>query len=250
MAHLFIQSPAARRAWDYFGTIFNVAPLQTEYVHHMLQAWRLSSPFVRGGHARLLVPIIVLWSIWKLQNEANLMVLSHIVVVYKSHLFKLEHRCGDLDVARRWGFIFTKLSPPNPKLVRWLHPELGWHNLNYDGAAKGNPGEAGGGGLMRNAEGNIIVMYYVYLGVQTNYFAELAARVKGLEIAAEEVYSLVWVELDTLAVIWMIQSGKGPWYTQLLARICILRRTIELRFTHIFREGNKAADYLANLACT
>ncbi|KAK4394504.1 Ras-related protein RABD1 [Sesamum angolense] len=115
---------------------------------------------------RLLVPIIVLWSIWKLRNDANLM---------------------------------------------------NWAGINCDGAAKGNPGEAGGGGLMRNAEG-------IFSGVGG---------------------------VGHICVIWMIQSGKGPWYTQqLLARIRILRRTIELRFTHIFREGNKAADYLANLACT
>lgn len=34
------------------------------------------------------------------------------------------------------------------KYIRWTHPREGWLKLNTDGASKGNPGNAGAGGLI------------------------------------------------------------------------------------------------------
>ena len=33
--------------------------------------------------------------------------------------------------------------------IRWIPPEYGWMKINVDGASKGNPGEAGCDGLVR-----------------------------------------------------------------------------------------------------
>ena len=35
-------------------------------------------------------------------------------------------------------------------LVKWNKPPPGWYKLNIDGASLGNPGRAGGGGLIRD----------------------------------------------------------------------------------------------------
>ena len=38
-------------------------------------------------------------------------------------------------------------------LVKWNKPSIGWHKLNTDDASIGNPGKAGGGGVIRDCHG-------------------------------------------------------------------------------------------------
>ena len=35
--------------------------------------------------------------------------------------------------------------------VRWIKPPRDWLKLNMDGASQGNPGKAGGGGVIRDS---------------------------------------------------------------------------------------------------
>ena len=43
----------------------------------------------------------------------------------------------------------TKFAIP----VAWTKPREDWFKLNSDGASFGNPGKAGGGGIIRNSQG-------------------------------------------------------------------------------------------------
>lgn len=40
--------------------------------------------------------------------------------------------------------------------VRWDFPNEGWVKLNTDGASKGNPGQAGAGGILGDATGMVL----------------------------------------------------------------------------------------------
>jgi hypothetical protein len=44
--------------------------------------------------------------------------------------------------------------------------------LSFDGASKGNPGQAGGGGLIVNPNEEVLVRYAIGLGIATNNHAE------------------------------------------------------------------------------
>ena len=48
-------------------------------------------------------------------------------------------------------------SDPREQWVTWASPEGGWRVLNTDGAAKGNPGTARGGGVIRGDTGEWII---------------------------------------------------------------------------------------------
>ena len=59
--------------------------------------------------------------------------------------------------------------------VRWKVPEGGWYVLNTDGAAKGNPGRAGAGGVLRGERGEWILGFAENLGVCSSVKAEVRA---------------------------------------------------------------------------
>ncbi|MQL99515.1 hypothetical protein Taro_032239 [Colocasia esculenta] len=55
------------------------------------------------------------------------------------------------------GFGYVPLCPAKKlKLIRWIPPITDFC-LNVDGACKGNPGECGGGGCIRDSKGQVLV---------------------------------------------------------------------------------------------
>jgi ribonuclease HI len=66
------------------------------------------------------------------------------------------------------------------------------HILFFDGASKGNPGVAGGGGVLLNPDGQLELSYAWGLGVETNNRAEALALWQGLNQAiSKKVKDLV-----------------------------------------------------------
>ncbi|KAL0413166.1 UNVERIFIED_CONTAM: hypothetical protein Sradi_1518300 [Sesamum radiatum] len=235
----------------------------TEFISTMFRCWKLSSPYIKRGHVRLLVPLLILWSAWKLRNEAKFndvpftsaaitkQVLAYLWRIYKANGFKTEHWRGDLLVAKRFDFNFSNPPTKSPILCRWVAPPIGLCKLNCDGASKGNPGPFGAGRLVRNDRGRLILAFYEFFGDQTNTYAELYGVVRGLQLAWEKGCHNVWVEVDAMAVLQIIKSEKGDWRLQSqLTRIRMLKRKLNLCFTHVYREANQPADFLANSACT
>ncbi|KAL0008006.1 hypothetical protein SO802_009508 [Lithocarpus litseifolius] len=53
-------------------------------------------------------------------------------------------------------FLTGRAVTREARSVRWLRPSPGWVRLNTDGSSLGNPGKAGGGGLIRDENGSWI----------------------------------------------------------------------------------------------
>lgn len=97
----------------------------------------------------------------------------------------------------------------------------------------------------------VVLAFYEYLGERTNVYAELYAVWRGLELAGDLGYTKIWIEVDASAVIAMIHSStRGHWQHQhIMLRIRTLLKRIDYKLTHIYREGNGPADFLADEAC-
>jgi probable phosphoglycerate mutase len=125
--------------------------------------------------------------------------------------------------------------------------------IEADGGARGNPGPAGYGAVVRDPEtGEVLAERSAALGVTTNNVAEYRGLIAGLEAAAELGAGQVDARMDSKLVVeqmsgrWQI---KHPGLRPLAAEVAALvRRFDRVTYTWIPRERNRAADALANAA--
>lgn len=124
--------------------------------------------------------------------------------------------------------------------------------VNTDGGARGNPGEAGYGLVVRDGFGRVLAERAGYLGRTTNNVAEYTAVAVALElIAASGTDAEVEVRADSRLVVeqlsgrWKIKNGG---LQELALRVRRALDPARVRYVWVPREDNGAADALANEA--
>jgi len=134
-----------------------------------------------------------------------------------------------------------------------LFPEKNdWISAHCDGGARGNPGPAGYGALVQDANGMVIAELSEFLGIRTNNFAEYSGLLGCLQFALENGHSRLRVVSDSELMVKQIQ-GKyqvkspdlKPLYEEAKRRIAKLEK---FEISHALRHKNKEADRLANEA--
>ncbi|WCJ38142.1 Polynucleotidyl transferase ribonuclease H-like superfamily protein [Euphorbia peplus] len=135
--------------------------------------------------------------------------------------------------------------------IGWIPPETHCFKLNTDGCSKGNPGPARAGGVIRDHEGRWIAGFSFNIGICTAIQAEMWAILKGLELAWSLGISQLEVDCDSeLAVHWINKKTGNSGLCNNLISACgnLLDRNWLTKVTHSYRESNRVADKLANLA--
>lgn len=125
--------------------------------------------------------------------------------------------------------------------------------VEADGGARGNPGPAGWGAVVRDAgTGEVLAERAEAIGTATNNVAEYQGLVGGLTAAAEFAAASVEVRMDSKLVIeqmtgrWQI---KHPGLRPLAAQAAgLVRRFESVTWRWVPREQNQHADRLANQA--
>lgn len=123
--------------------------------------------------------------------------------------------------------------------------------LSVDGAARGNPGQAGAGIVLEIADGPIH-RFGEYLGEATNNVAEYRALLTGMEKAAELGVRELKVRSDSELIVRQLNGQyrvKSPHLQDLYFTVIkAISLFDKVTFTHVPREENKEADRMANLA--
>ncbi|MFA5211546.1 MAG: ribonuclease HI family protein [Patescibacteria group bacterium] len=119
-----------------------------------------------------------------------------------------------------------------------------------DGGARGNPGPAATGIVIKNETGKTLANYGEYLGKQTNNFAEYSALIsslkKALELKADELEIFVDSKLvcEQLNRRWKV---KEPTLQKLFIEAYnLMQKFKKVNIKHTYREGNKEADAEVN----
>ena len=132
-------------------------------------------------------------------------------------------------------------SPPEHCLV-----------AHSDGGARGNPGPAGYGVVIKDETGRKIAALSEYLGHQTNNFAEYQGLIAALEYAIKHGPKALKLISDSELLVRQIKGiykVKNPTLQDLHARAKELIRQLDwFSIGHALREHNQEADRLANEA--
>ncbi len=121
-----------------------------------------------------------------------------------------------------------------------------------DGGARGNPGPAALGVVIQNEQGEVLVSYGEYLGVQTNNVAEYQAIISALHKAKELGATEVECRADSKLVI---EQLKGKWkvkephlQTLFMQAWKAMQVFTKVRLVHVPRAQNAAPDKEVNKA--
>ncbi|KAJ1377718.1 Ribonuclease H domain [Sesbania bispinosa] len=132
----------------------------------------------------------------------------------------------------------------------WTAPHVGFTKLNVDGSFNPLTGMMRFGGAMRDSEGAWLWGFSAAGGMGSVIEAEIWALITDLQIAWDKEYMKVQCETDSLEVIYMLNCDPSSLFGQtkrLLEQLkALLSRPWEISVSHVFREANMIADYLAH----
>ena len=124
--------------------------------------------------------------------------------------------------------------------------------LQFDGCSKGNPGKAGSGAVIYKDKNEIWGKSLFIGNKNTNNEAEYIGLIIGLEEAINIGVKDLYVEGDSLLVI---KQMKGLYKVKAenLYKLYEKAKKLEKQFTsvsynHVYRDKNKRADELSNMA--
>ncbi len=143
-------------------------------------------------------------------------------------------------------------------LIAWYTRAMHF-TLYADGGARGNPGPAGAGSVVFDSLGKRVVEVSDYLGVATNNIAEYEAVIRGLTALSNEYppeilkSTPLTIRMDSKLVIEQLKGNYKVKHPNLVPRHLILKNLLarsfgDVSFEHVYREKNKDADELANIA--
>ena len=128
----------------------------------------------------------------------------------------------------------------------------GAHVAHIDGAARGNPGPAAYGVILRRPDGRPLEELKKYVGRTTNNVAEYYALIAALDCAAAHGVRKLLVRSDSELLVRQMQGCykvKSPDLHPLHERARKLAQSLEyFAIEHVPREQNRKADALANEA--
>lgn len=122
--------------------------------------------------------------------------------------------------------------------------------IHADGGARGNPGPAAAGVVIKNDKGEVLASYGEYLGKQTNNFAEYSALISGLKkayaLGADEVECILDSQL-------IVEQMNGHWKVKeptlqklFLEAWNLTQKFKKTKIRHTLRHNNKEADAEVN----
>jgi ribonuclease HI len=122
--------------------------------------------------------------------------------------------------------------------------------LMVDGAARGNPGDAGCGAAIFDENGTVVKELSRYLGRTTNNVAEYEGLLMGLDALIQLGRKKIRVQSDSQLLVRQLNGEyrvKDEKLKMLYQRaMSLLRQFDSYRILHVYREMNKVADRLAN----
>lgn len=259
--HLFLSSEITNYLWRRFGDLFNRNILHLNSIQDRI--WGTLGGAVTSkpiGYISSLVLLMMIWEIWVARckkkfdssficyNKISDNIINSINSCLKHKVFNQSMTKPEIETLKQLG-ICCVIQIRTPFLVRWIPPSEDFV-LNVDGACKGNPGKARGGGCIRDKYGKLKLAFSYYYGIGTNTIAETRALLDGIRLAQYYNIKLSGIFSDSQVVVNKINKNTTPpwsllpWWDKIINAF----RDNDYHIKHVYRESNCVADCLASHA--
>ncbi|XP_058106878.1 uncharacterized protein LOC131250608 [Magnolia sinica] len=175
--------------------------------HCRLLQWRRTSvPGSAPVLFRKLLPILILWELWKTRNTARfnnkpMRAFSIIARIRILASMLVNNSIGNAPQQFHSRDAMGISSPPPPlfhtEVIRWAKLSSDWVKVNVDGSMRGNPGLFGGEGGYKNTNGDLILAFSLGYGMGSNNGAELRAVHDRIQLCLELGLNKVVIESDS-----------------------------------------------------
>ncbi|KAG6421540.1 hypothetical protein SASPL_118096 [Salvia splendens] len=263
LQHLFIQGFGARRVWREFDEWFEgTSPRLSinDTIPTRIEVWMQRCNQPNRKHLSRAMPYLILWFIWSERNRSrhqDTRFKPH-NVIWQVHMYIRNSMVNGCLKPKHWRGVKLGINIPQQAeairalplamAIKWEPPDPPWIKVNTDGSFNEAINKAGGGGVIRDFSGKMLVAFCIPFEAHSALEAELLAMIHGLNIAKD--FGLpIWIESDAEQAIKLINgAGWGPALArEAMAHLILLKRQLKFRATFIHREGNKAADFLARM---
>jgi ribonuclease HI len=126
------------------------------------------------------------------------------------------------------------------------------YRANIDGGSRGNPGPAAYGVVIRDPKGETVARLKKYIGRMTNNVAEYYGLIAALDYVETQGIRALRIESDSEL---LVKQMKGLYKVRSAELAPLYERARKMasaldsfRIDHVYREQNREADALANMA--
>ncbi|CAN1796987.1 Putative ribonuclease H protein At1g65750 [Linum perenne] len=136
------------------------------------------------------------------------------------------------------------------EVISWTPGPSGWLVLNTDGSVDHRTGKAVAGGLVRDAEGRCLLAFTMNIGICSITRAEMRGAIEGLHRAWDAGFRRVLLRMDSRVAMSLLAEGdtvNNHHAMESLRFQSMMGKEWEVKLEHTYREGNKAADFLAGI---
>lgn len=241
MLHVLRDCPTAREVWRLHG--WDDAFFQEENVFAWIKN-NVLGPRCSEDDEHQLLFLSSLWLLWRARNS---FVFQH------RHQQPYQIARKAMILARDTQLAFEHLTSASIvreiRWVRWYPPDEELLKLNSDGSLADN-GHAAAGGVVRDSAGAWVMGYSINIGTTTVFNAELWGLYVGLKRCLDLGFTRIHIELDSSSLVQTLNSGLHDFSNAShLLRDCfrLLQLLDSYIIGHTLREGNAAADFMAEL---
>ncbi|CAN1846117.1 Putative ribonuclease H protein At1g65750 [Linum perenne] len=200
------------------------------------------------SHQKSLIFGIGCWYLWKARNEWVFSANAQSHGVLAARISSWKHT---VDLAQSRDNVLGS-QPLGRRIVAidWDPGPENWVTVNTDGSVVQPSGKASAGGLIRNHLGHCSLAFSANLGRCSITRAELRGILHGLEFSWSSGHRKVHLQTDSQSAVSLILADNHPLHqhaSEVLAIRELLQRNWQVEIHHVYREGNGAADFLANM---
>ncbi|KAK2388551.1 hypothetical protein QL285_062226 [Trifolium repens] len=257
--HLFFECDIAVMLWRWLVGCLD----RTIQFYHIEDMWSLcDGAWASQSKLTIVAAIINLLNIvWMARNQAR---FHHRLISWRQAISLLitntmltgnntskvsSNSIKDFSFLKKFNITIHCPKLTMLKEVIWNPPLPAWHKCNIDGASTGNPGNAACGGVYRNHLSDFVYAFAEPLGNASSFYAELCGALRAVEVAWDKGWFNLWLKTDSSLVVSAFKNPSKPVDWSLRNRwrnIHLKLRNMNFLVTHIYREGNKVADLMAN----